>query len=206
MGAPLTERQKQILDFIVDFRGRRGVSPTHREICEHFGFASYGTAHKHLSLLERKGYLRRDRHQKRGVSLAGGASAGEPPAEVELPFLGRIAAGRPLEALPVPESISLPGHLLGSRRGGHYVLEVTGNSMIGEGIHDGDLILVREREDADPGEMVVALVGDEATLKRIYPEGETVRLEPANPEIPSLRVAAAEVRVQGVVVGLIRKF
>jgi repressor LexA len=199
----LTERQKDILDFIRKSVRTRGVAPTHREICVRFGYSSYGTVHKHLKLLERKGYLRRHWNQKRGVELV------DPEKEVrgEVPFLGVIAAGRPIEAVATNESVTIPEHLLASRAGDHFVLKVRGDSMIEEGIHDGDMVVVLRREEARPGEMVVALVrDDEVTLKHFYPEGKFVRLQPANHRMEPLRVPAAQVRVQGIVVGLMRKF
>lgn len=202
----LTERQKQILDFIRDFSQARGFSPTHREICERFGYSSYGTVHKHLKLLEKKGYLRRNWNQKRGVELAGAVLAQDAAPPSELPFYGVIAAGRPVEAVAGNESVAVPEHLLGDRRVQHYVLKVVGDSMIEEGIHDGDLVVVSRRDTAAAGEMVVALVGDEATLKRFYPEGERVRLQPANSRMQPLWVPARQVQVQGIVVGLMRKF
>jgi len=203
----LTERQKEILEFIHEYRRQKGIAPTHREICERFGFSSYGTAYKHLKLLQEKGFLRRDWNQKRGIELLRAIPGGEGAPEKELPFFGRIAAGRPIEAVAGHEKVAVPGHLLSSSRpGDHYVLRVVGESMIDEGIHDGDFIIVLRRDVAEPGEMVVALVGDDATLKRFYPEGEYVRLQPANPTMQPMRVPAREVRVQGVVVGLMRKF
>ena len=205
MARYLTPRQKQILDFISEFTGDRGFAPTHREICERFGYSSYGTAHKHLKLLEQKGYLRRHWNQKRGVELARRRTSGA-AAEGELPFLGRIAAGRPIEAVAGDETVSVPGHLLGDRGNEHFVLKVVGDSMIEEGIHDGDLVVVARRDVANSGEMVVALIGEEATLKRFYPEGALVRLQPANARMEPLRVPAVEVKVQGIVVGLMRKF
>ncbi len=203
----LTRRQKEILDFIASFQRRQGIAPTHREICQRFGYSSYGTAHKHLKLLEQKGYLTRRGHQKRGLELGEAAVAlfGTARAQ-ELPFFGRIAAGRPLEALPGDERVGVPEHLLQGRAGEHYVLRVAGDSMVGEGIHDGDLVVVRRRERAETGEMVVALVGQEATLKRFYPEGDRVRLQPAAPGMPPLLVPASGVRIQGVVVGLMRRY
>jgi repressor LexA len=203
----LTERQKEILEFIHEYRRQRGIAPTHREICERFGFSSYGTAYKHLKLLQEKGFLKRDWNQKRGIELLR-AIPGPVMDEAtyqELPFQGWIAAGRPIEAVPGNEGVAVPGHLL-SNRGDHYVLRVRGESMIDEGIHDGDFIVVLRRDVAQPGEMVVALIGDDATLKRFYPEGELVRLQPANPTMQPIRVPAREVRIQGVVVGLMRKF
>jgi repressor LexA len=204
----LTERQKQILDFLQTFTAEHGIAPTHREICERFGYSSYGTVYKHLKLLQDKGFLRREWNQKRGIEVVERPAGGRPTPEVELPYFGRIAAGRPVEAFAGEETLVVPRHLLGGRNGEreHYVLEVIGESMIDEGIHDGDLVVVQRREIADAGEMVVALVGSEATLKRFFPEGETVRLQPANPNMEPIRVAADDVQVQGIVVGLMRKF
>lgn len=202
----LTERQKQVLDFVRDFAAEHGYTPTHREICEEFGFSSYGTVHKHLKLLERKGYLRRHWNQKRGVELSSQTVSESEPTLARLPFFGRIAAGRPIEAVAGDESVTVPKHLMGAVPEDHYVLKVVGDSMIEEGIHDGDLVVVSRREQAGVGEMVVALVGDEATLKRFFPEGESVRLQPANRRMGPIYAAASEVRIQGVVVGLMRKF
>lgn len=199
----LTERQKAILEFIEDFQARRGIAPTHREICERFGYSSYGTVYKHLKLLEQKGYLTRDWNQKRGIQLVQEEAAGDAP---DLPFLGRIAAGRPIEALAGNESLEVPHHLLSRRTGEHYVLQVVGDSMIAEGIHDGDLVVVLRREKAESGDMVVALVNEEATLKRIYPEGDRVRLQPSNPAMDPIWVRAEDLQIQGVVVGLMRKY
>ena len=206
MARYLTPRQKEILDFIREFVAVKGFSPTHREICEEFGYSSYGTAHNHLKLLEQKGFLRRHWNQKRGVELADAASASPIVPEGELPFLGRIAAGKPIEAVAGNEVVTVPAHLMGDRSNDHFVLKVVGDSMIEEGIHDGDLVVVARREVASAGEMVVALVGDEATLKRLYPEGPLIRLQPANARMQPLRVPAGEVKVQGIVVGLMRKF
>jgi repressor LexA len=206
MAKYLTPRQKEILDFIREFTAEKGFSPTHREICERFGYSSYGTAHKHLKLLEEKGYLHRHWNQKRGVELAGPEADRKRASEGELPFFGLIAAGKPIEAVAGDEVVTVPAHLLGDRGNDHFVLKVVGDSMIDEGIHDGDLVVVSRREEASSGEMVVALVGDEATLKRLYPEGPVVRLQPANSRMQPLRVPANDVKVQGIVVGLMRKF
>ncbi|HLX11041.1 MAG TPA: transcriptional repressor LexA, partial [Thermoanaerobaculia bacterium] len=141
-----------------------------------------------------------------------GPGDGPPGSDHDLPFYGRIAAGRPIEAVSGNERVTVPAHLLSSRAAApadasnHYVLRVVGDSMVEDGIHDGDFVIVLRREVAEAGEMVVALVGDEATLKRFYPEGTMVRLQPANPNMQPFRVPARDVRVQGVVVGLMRKF
>ncbi len=215
MDAFLTRRQKQILDFILDFRAREGISPTHREICDHFGYSSYGTVHKHLKLLREKGFLRRVEHQKRGIAVVtqepeeAVPSAAVPPQGGdrvrELPFHGRIAAGRPIEALPGTDTLGVPPQLLGGGQP-HYVLRVAGDSMIEEGIHDGDFVVVQGCEVAESGEMVVALIDGEATLKRYYPEGQKVRLQPANAAMQPIWVESERLRIQGVVVGLMRKY
>jgi repressor LexA len=202
----LTERQKEILEFVHDYRRERGIAPTHREICERFGYSSYGTVYKHLKLLQEKGFLKREWNQKRGIELLRSMPSLGTAGERELPFFGRIAAGKPIEAMQDGEKVTVPGHLLSARGGDHYVLRVVGDSMIDEGIHDGDFVVVLRRDVVEPGEMVVALIGDEATLKRFYPEGPMVRLQPSNPAVQPIRVPARDVRVQGVVVGLMRKF
>ena len=208
----LTERQRDILAFIREFQQKRGVAPTHREICDHFGFSSYGTVYKHLSLLEKKGLIRRDWNQKRGVEVvedekpAAGTSAraAEPSGVRELPLFGYIAAGRPLDVERSDETIPVPEHL--TSRGENYVLKVRGDSMVDDGILDGDLVIISRREDATNGEMVVANVSGEVTLKRLYKEGERVRLQPANSMMGPIYASARDVMVQGVVVGLMRRF
>jgi repressor LexA len=206
----LTERQRDILNFIRDFQRANGITPTHREICDHFGFSSYGTVYKHLSLLEKKGLIRRDWNQKRGVELVEQPPVAPPPAAAattgvrELPLFGYIAAGKPLDVETSDEMIAVPEHL--TSRGENYVLKVRGDSMVDDGILDGDLVIISRRERADNGEMVVANVQGEVTLKRIYREGERVRLQPANSYMHPIYAAARDVAVQGVVVGLMRRF
>jgi repressor LexA len=199
----LTERQRDILKFIRDFQTERGVTPTHREICDAFGFSSYGTVYKHLSLLEKKGLIRRDWNQKRGVELV---DEPQPAASAvrELPLFGYIAAGRPLDVVPSDETITVPERL--TSRGENYVLKVRGESMIEDGIYDGDFVIIARRERAENGEMVVASVNGDVTLKRFYQEGARVRLQPANSTMGPIYAAAADVAIQGVVVGLMRRF
>jgi len=201
----LTERQRDILNFIRDFQKERGVAPTHREICDRFGFSSYGTVYKHLSLLEKKGLIRRDWNQKRGVELVDKPEPRQESGVRELPLFGYIAAGRPLEVEVSDEMIMVPQHLT-SRNGDNFVLKVRGDSMIDDGIMDGDLVVIARRERADNGEMVVANVNGEVTLKRIYQEGGRVRLQPANSTMTPIYAAARDVAVQGIVVGLMRRF
>jgi repressor LexA len=211
----LTERQRDILRFIREHKGRTGVAPTHREICDAFGVSSYGTVYKHLSLLEKKGLIRRDWNQKRGVEIVDQKSdqteeaAAAPPRRQdspvrELPLFGYIAAGRPLEVDVSDETIAVPVHL--TTRGDNYVLKVRGDSMVEDGILDGDLVIIARRDEAHNGDMVVANVSGEVTLKRLYREGERVRLQPANSMMGPIFAAARDVAVLGIVVGLMRRF
>ncbi len=199
----LTERQRDVLKFIERRIERAGVAPTLQEIASAFGFRSTASAQKHVAQLERKGYLRREKHQKRGLVLADGPLP--QVATAELPLLGVVAAGAPIESIPDEERISVPADFL--RGGEHYVLRVRGDSMIDDGVHDGDLVVVRAAERAADGDMVVALVGGEVTLKRAFQEGPSnVRLQPANPALPPLVVPVEEVHVQGVVEALLRRY
>lgn len=199
----LTERQRDVLNFISSRIESDGVAPTLQEIADAFGFRSTASAQKHVAHLERKGFLQREKHQKRGLVLSR-AVANTVPA-TDLPLFGVVAAGAPIESIPDEEQISVPADFL--RAGDHYVLRVRGDSMIGDGVHDGDLVVVQRAENATDGEMVVALLGDEVTLKRIYREDpSSIRLQPANPTLPTLIVPAAEVQVQGIVVGLLRRY
>lgn len=198
----LTERQRDILTFIREHKGRTGIAPTHKEICEAFGFSSYGTVYKHLTLLEQKGLIRRDANQKRGVELV--EQRDEQAGVKQLPFFGYIAAGQPIEVAPGDEAINVPDELTG--RGDNYVLKVRGESMIDDGIHDGDFVIINRRDRANNGEMVVALVNGEVTLKRYYAEGNRVRLQPANSTMAPIYAPREAVTIQGVVVGLMRRF
>jgi repressor LexA len=199
----LTERQRDVLGFISDRIEADGVAPTLQEIADAFGFRSTASAQKHVAHLERKGFLQREKHQKRGLVLP--EAPATRVAAAELPLYGVVAAGSPIESIPDDEQIFVPADFL--RAGDHYVLRVRGDSMIGDGVHDGDHVVIQRTDYAADGEMVVALVGDEVTLKRIYREGtSTVRLQPANPSLPTMIAPAAEVQVQGIVVGLLRRY
>jgi repressor LexA len=199
----LTVKQRDVLDFIRRRIAADGVAPTLQEIADAFGFSSTASAQKHVGLLERKGFLRREKHQKRGLVLA---NEGRPePVEAGLPLLGVVAAGSPIESIPDDERISVPPDMAGP--GASYALRVRGDSMVEEGIHDGDVVIVRSTDSAAETDMVVALVGGEVTLKRLYRERDgRVRLQPSNATLPPLIVPAEQVRVQGVVVGLLRRY
>lgn len=199
---PLTKRQKQILDYLKSFIDANGYAPSFDEIRIAFGYTSLATVHEHLSNLQRKGYIRRSYRESRSVEFPP-----PPGAAVPLPLLGTVAAGMPIEAVEDDETLSIPGDMV--RTGAdHYVLRVSGDSMIDEQIRDGDHIVVTARETADDGEMVVALIREEAaTVKKLYREpGNRIRLQPANDRLAPIIEDAAHVRVQGVVVGLIRQY
>jgi len=200
----LTERQRDVLDFIEKSLDRSGVAPTLREISEAFGFASTASAQKHIALLERKGFLRREKHQKRGLVLVQRQSI-EFQSQIELPLLGLVAAGSPIESIPDPEPVSVPPDFV--RSGNNFVLKVRGESMIEDGIHDGDLVVVQSTAEAADGDMVVAMVDGEVTLKRLYRQApDTIRLQPANSEMKPIFVDAESLTVQGIVVGLLRRY
>ena len=201
---PLTKRQKEILDYIEGFIAERGYAPSFEEIAESFGYSSLATVHEHLSNLERKGYIRKSYNESRSIELVR-PGVGEP--SLELPLLGAVAAGLPIEAIPDTESVVVPPDMVRRQRD-NYVLRVEGNSMIEEQIRDGDYIVVQAQENAEDGEMVVALVGgDSATVKKLYREaGGRIRLQPANPTMEPIIVDARDVRIQGIVVGVIRKY
>ncbi|HUF77040.1 MAG TPA: transcriptional repressor LexA [Longimicrobiales bacterium] len=201
---PLTKRQKEILDYTGAFIDQRGYAPSFEEIAEAFGYSSLATVHEHLSNLERKGYIRKSYNESRSLELVR-QDAGAP--SIELPLLGAVAAGMPIEAIADQETLAVPPDMV-SRRKDNYVLRVEGNSMIEEQIRDGDYIVVQAQETAEDGQMVVALVsGESATVKKLYREhGGRIRLQPANPTMAPIVVDAGDVKVQGVVVGVIRKY
>ena len=196
----LTKRQKEILDFLREYRTEHGISPTQREIRERFQLSSFGTVQKHLKRLEEKGALSRQWNRSRGISPA------EDRTARGVPLLGLVAAGRPIEPFPDEESIEVPAALLGKGRGEHFVLRVRGDSMIEDGIRDGDLVIVARRSSAQNGQTVVALVKGEATLKRYYAEKGGVRLQPANASMRPITVDSRDVTVQGIVTGLMRDY
>lgn len=198
----LTKKQKRILDYLKDFIRNHGYSPSFEEICQAFGYTSLATVYEHLTNLEAKGYIRKSYRGSRSIEVALDT---EP--SVSLPLLGTVAAGLPIEAIQDDENLTVPSDMV-PQRFNHYALRVSGDSMIDEQIRDGDHIIVRQRETAENGETVVALVRDEAaTVKKLYREaGNRVRLQPANENLDAIVEDADDVRIQGVVVGLIRSY
>jgi repressor LexA len=200
--AALTKRQREIYDAIQDLIRRNGYAPSFAEIRSATGLSSVATVHKHLNALETKGALRRERNHSRSIELTGAADWA---ASVTLPLLGQVAAGAPIEAIDDPLEVSVPGEFVGKKE--TFVLRVRGDSMIDDQIRDGDLIIVERRRTAENGQTVVALVdGREATVKKLYREGDTVRLQPANEQMSPLIYDPARVEIQGVVIGLLRKY
>ncbi len=199
----LTRRQKEILDYLGRHIERKGYAPTIEEIGEHFGLSSLATVHKHLTNLQEKGLVKREWNRSRALELV--------PTQVtvravELPLLGRVAAGTPIEAVSSSETIYVPEDMVGQRE--TYVLQVKGDSMIDEQIRDGDYVIVENRQTARDGEMVIALLGGESvTLKKLYREGGgRVRLQPANARMKPIFVDQDDLRIQGVVIGVLRRY
>jgi repressor LexA len=200
---PLTKRQREILDYLNEFIQQHGYAPSLEEIGARFSLSSLATVHKHLTNLQEKGFIRRSWNRSRSVELLPSRSGGR---AIDLPMLGFVAAGKPIEAVTGSETISVPESLINGKRD-TYVLRVKGESMIDEQIRDGDWVVVEDRKSADNGEMVIALVGgQDATLKKFYKENGRVRLQPANPTMPPIFVEPDGVQIQGVVVGVMRKY
>jgi repressor LexA len=199
---PLTRRQREILDYLTDFIEEHGYAPSLEEIGQRFGLSSLATVHKHLTNLQDKGFIRRAWNRSRSVELVPtrmGARA------IELPLLGYVAAGVPIEAVVSTERVAVPEDICGARDA--YALRVRGDSMIDEQIRDGDLVVVEDRKTAHNGEMVIALLdGADVTLKKFYREDGHIRLQPANDAIAPIIVSAESVQVQGVVVGVMRRY
>ncbi len=203
-GSPvaLTRRQRQILDFIRDFVANEGYSPSLEEIGAPFRLSSVATVHKHVQHLVDKGQLRKAWNRARSVEPVEPAESGL----VDLPLAGVVAAGTPIEAIEGDETVAVPREMAG-RRGETYVLRVRGDSMIGEQIRDGDYVVVERRPEARDGQTVVALIeGRDATLKKFYRRGSSVRLVPANPSMQPIELPAEDVQLRGVVRGLLRRY
>ncbi len=200
---PLTKRQREILDYLNEFIQQYGYAPSLEEIGKRFTLSSLATVHKHLTNLQEKGFIRRAWNRSRSVELLSSRGGGR---AVEVPMLGFVAAGMPIEAVAGTETIAIPESLISGKRD-TYVLRVRGDSMIDEQIRDGDWVVIEDRKSADNGEMVIALVGgQDATLKKFYKENGRIRLQPANPTMQPIFADADNVQIQGVVVGVMRKY
>ena len=196
----VTKRQKQFLDYLQKYIAEHRYAPTLEEMGRHFGLASLATVHKHLQNLERKGMIRRLANQSRALELVGAAAA----AAMPVPLLGVVAAGAPIEPVETSETLTLPEEMLG--RGETFALRVRGDSMVGEGILDGDLIVVESRREAANGTVVVALVRGEATVKKLYRERGRVRLVPANERLAPIVAPERDVEIRGAVIAVLRRY
>ncbi len=193
----ITKRQKQVLDFITNYQKRKGYAPSLGEICKKLKIASISTAHFHISKLINLGYLEKEKNKPRAINIT------KHEGIVKIPIMGTIAAGHPIEAIEVPDAtIAISGREI-SPTGKHYALRVQGDSMVNEGIFDGDIVIIRKQETADNGQTVVAIIDDnEATLKKIYRENKRIKLQPANQTM--LPIYRKEVEIRGIVIKIVR--
>jgi repressor LexA len=194
---PLTKRQQEILDFIHEFISEQGYPPTLRQIGERLGVSSPNGARDHLIALQRKGFIRLHPQTSRGIEVLRGPSRG-------IPLVGRIAAGQPILAVENVEDHLTLERIFPSD-GRIFALRVKGESMNGDAIRDGDIVIVRPQPVAEPGDIVVALIGDEATVKRFSQRGNCVRLEPSNPAFKPIEADSRDVEIAGLVIGVVRK-
>ena len=198
----LTDKQKAILNYISRYSEEWGKSPSFEEICSHFGFTSYNTVTTYLRILERKGYIRlpKKKNQKRAIEVVNPVEA----SRFEVPLLGKVAAGEPIEALEHPDVIEIPPSMIGA--GDHFVLQVKGDSMRNDGILDGDFVIVRKQPKAKNGETVVALIDNEATVKKYYRKQKYIELRPAHQDMKPILVKGGDFRIAGKVVGVLRHY
>jgi repressor LexA len=196
----LTPAQEKVFRFVREYITRHGYSPSYEEVRRHLGFKSLNSVYKHLKQLEERGYLRTPwNNKKRALDLVA-VKAGA----VSIPFLGTVAAGIPIEAVQTAESIEVPENFLGN--GSNFALRVQGDSMIEDGIRDGDILIITRQPHAENGQTVVALVAGEATVKKFYRRENEIELKPANSRMQSIVASAEEVEVVGVVMGLLRNY
>jgi repressor LexA len=196
----LTKQQTRVYSYLETYLRRKGRPPSYQEIQDYFGFRSLNSVAKHLKQLERKGYLESPwGNQKRAFRLLPLRTTA-----ASIPFLGRVAAGAPIEAVDIPDAMEVPESLLAG--GNNFALQVQGESMIDEGIRDGDVLIIRKQDHADNGQTVVAQIEGEVTIKKFYQRDGRVELRPANEELKPLVIPAEKVEIIGVVVGLVRHY
>jgi len=224
---PLTEKEKSVLSYIEDRQAEQGISPSYQEIKDHFGFASFNSVQNYLKQLTNKGYIEIPANQKRAITILHSSGSVQNHVHqiksevtkqsstveevLNLPLLGKVAAGRPLESYSHDEFVDVPPSMV-RNPGKTFALKVSGDSMIEDGIHDGDIILVQKQATASNGEVIVASIETESTVKRYFmrphPESreKMIELRPANSTMTSMWYSPERVDIQGVLVGLIRKF
>lgn len=192
----LTQKQRQILNFITSFSKKHGYAPSLEEVASKFGLSAISTAHYHIQALQKKGYLKKEENHPRGVSLFE-----EKPDSTEIPLVGMIAAGKPIEPIENPEPIKVPKNMV-SNRGDYYALKVQGDSMIEDGIWNGDIVVIKHQQTADDRDVVVAITEDGATLKRYRNQNGKTYLEPRNKNLEI--IYPKELEIRGKFCGLIR--
>lgn len=221
----ITKKQKEIYDYIAEYVLANGYAPTQKEIKDHFEFKSFGSVQRYIKYLSDAGYIETDWNARRGITLLGGlgesASTGiDLPAgpsystptldnTSSIPLLGSIAAGNPIEAIEgASDSIEVPTYMIKSSSAKHFALTIEGNSMIEDGILNGDIVICRHQLDAKKGETVAAVIDGEATLKHYYPHGNTIELRPANKDYSPIMVDAdsGQFAIAGIMVGLLRSY
>jgi repressor LexA len=198
----LTEKQKAFLEYIARYMEDWGQSPSFEEICSHFGFTSYNTVTTYLKTLERKGYIRlpNKKNQKRAIEVISPVET----RRLDFPLLGRVAAGKPIEAVEEVDTIEVPPSMTG--QGDHFVLKVRGDSMKEDGILDGDFIVVKKQPTAENGQTVVALINNEATVKKYYKQKNYVELRPSHADMEPILIKEGDLRIEGRVVGVMRNY
>ena len=210
MPTPLTPHESKILEFLKSYMNKKGYAPTYQEIKDHFEFASFFSVQRYLKQLEGKGYIRTPwQNKKRAIEVLNPLEELREDLDVngiKIPFLGLVAAGLPIEAIENKEWIEVPSTMARTPHK-NFALKVTGDSMIDDGIHDGDILIIQKQSTAHNGQTVVALVDQqEATVKRFYDRGVKIELRPANPTMKPFFIDSPRVKIQGVVVGLMRNF
>lgn len=200
----LTKKQKQVYDYIVEYLEENGYSPTQMEIKEHFGFKSLGSVQDYIRYLKNANYIQNDTNSVRGLTPVTGGKTSEAENIIDIPLHGKVAAGNPIEAVEGTESISVPAAMIG--KGSHYALTISGESMIEDGILDGDVIVVKEQKNASNGDTVVAVIDNEATVKRYYKKKSAIELHPANSTMKPIIVKNGDFQIKGVLVGLLRSY
>lgn len=217
MGSGLTPKQKSVFEFIQTFSKKRGYAPSQNEIAEYFGFKSLGTVQNYIVRLERHGFLQRSWNAKRSIQLLKqpqpdfSVTVPPPISSIHLPLLGEVAAGYPIEAVEGDEKIEVPTSML--KNGDHFVLRVKGQSMIDEGILEGDFVIVKRQTHAENGQIVVATINNEATIKKLFKrnQGQLIELYPANPSFDVIKVdfrqdPSVDFEIKGILSGVIRRY
>ncbi len=198
----LTRKQKNVYDYICEYWEREGFAPTQLEIKEFFNFKSLGSVQDYIKYLANAGYLKNDPGAVRGLEPL--ISHNTPSSDYGVPLLGKVAAGIPIEAIENPEQVIVPDFMLS--QGEHFALTVQGDSMIEDGINDGDIVVIKKNLSPANGNTVVAVIDNEATIKKFYKKGKIIELHPANSAMEPIIVPASEVQVKGVLAGLLRKY